>query len=118
FMSRTESIAQSQLDTLAKRLANLEDYLPEGGVGDFDLNSDSIELITGVDASNIEVINQGGSQPNEAMRAWAVELQIGSWFSLDHNSRLGSVQLAWRSQHGQLYLFVSNGGRCYLMPAA
>lgn len=117
FMSRTESIAQSQLDALSKRLANLEDYLPEGGVGDFDLNSDSIELITGVDASNIEVINQGGSQPNEAMRAWAVELQIGSWFGLDHNGKLGSVQLAWRSQHGQLYLFVSNGGRCYLMPA-
>ena len=118
FMSRTESIAQSQLDTLAKRLANLEDYLPEGGVGDFDLNSDSIELITGVDASNIEVINHGVSQPNEAMRAWAVELQIGAWFSLDHNSKLGSVQLAWRSQHGQLYLFVSNAGRCYLMPVA
>jgi hypothetical protein len=118
FMSRTESIAQSQLDTLAKRLANLEDYLPEGGVGDFDLNSDSIELITGVDASNIEVINQGGSQPNEAMRAWAVELQIGAWFSLDHNSKLGTVQLAWRSQHGQLYLFVSNAGRCYLMPVS
>jgi len=117
FMSRTESIAQSQLDALSKRLANLEDYMPEGGVGDFDLNADSIELITGVDASNIEVINQGGSQPNEAMRAWAVELQIGSWFGLDHNGKLGSVQLAWRSQHGQLYLFVSNGGRCYLMPA-
>lgn len=117
FMSRTEFIAQSQLDALSKRLANLEDYLPEGGVGDFDLNADSIELITGVDASNIEVINQGGSQPNEAMRAWAVELQIGSWFGLDHNGKLGSVQLAWRSQHGQLYLFVSNGGRCYLIPA-
>jgi len=118
FMSRTEAIDQSQLDTLAKRLANLEDYLPEGGVGDFDLNADSIELITGVDASNIEVINQGGSQPNEAMRAWAAELQIGAWFGLDHNGKLGSVQLAWRSQHGQLYLFVSNAGRCYLMQAA
>ncbi|MBX3608404.1 MAG: DUF1631 domain-containing protein [Hydrogenophaga sp.] len=118
FMSRTESIEQNQLDALAKRLANLEDYLPEGGVGDFDLNSDSIELITGVDASNIEVINQGGSQPNEAMRAWAAELQIGSWFGLDHNGKLGSVQLAWRSQHGQLYLFVSNAGRCYLMQSA
>lgn len=118
FMSRTEAIEQNQLDLLAKRLANLEDYLPEGGVGDFDLNADSIELITGVDASNIEVINQGGSQPNEAMRAWAVELQIGSWFGLDHNGKLGSVQLAWRSQHGQLYLFVSNAGRCFLMQAA
>jgi uncharacterized coiled-coil protein SlyX len=118
FMSRTEAIQQSQLDALAKRLANLEDYLPEGGVGDFDLNSESIELITGVDASNIEVINQGGSQPNEAMRGWAAELQIGSWFGLDHNGKLGSVQLAWRSQHGQLYLFVSNAGRCFLMQSA
>lgn len=118
FMSRTEAIDQGQLEALSKRLANLEDYLPEGGVGDFDLNAESIELITGVDASNIEVINQGGSQPNEAMRAWAVELQIGSWFGLDHNGKLGSVQLAWRSQHGQLYLFVSNAGRCFLMQAA
>lgn len=118
FMSRTEAIQQSQLDALSKRLANLEDYLPEGGVGDFDLNAESIELITGVDASNIEVINQGGSQPNEAMRGWAAELQIGSWFGLDHNGKLGSVQLAWRSQHGQLYLFVSNAGRCFLMQSA
>lgn len=118
FMSRTEAIDQGQLEALSKRLANLEDYLPEGGVGDFDLNAESIELITGVDASNIEVINQGGSQPNEAMRAWAMELQIGSWFGLDHNGKLGSVQLAWRSQHGQLYLFVSNAGRCFLMQAA
>jgi len=75
-------------------------------------------MITGVDASNIEVITQGGSQPNEAMRAWAVELQIGTWFGLDHNGRLNSVQLAWRSQRGQLYLFVTNNGRCYLIQSA
>ena len=118
FMSRTESIPQEQLDQLSKRLANLEDYLPEGGVGDLDLDNESIEMITGVDASNIEVINQGGSQPNDAMRAWAVELQIGTWFGLDHNGRLNSVQLAWRSQGGQLYLFVTNAGRCYLIQAA
>jgi hypothetical protein len=118
FMSRTEAIPQERLDRLSQRLANLEDYLPEGGVGDLDLDNESIEMITGVDASNIEVITQGGSQPNEAMRAWAVELQIGSWFGLDHNGRLNSVQLAWRSQRGQLYLFVTNLGRCYLIQAA
>lgn len=118
FMSRTESIPQEQLDQLSQRLANLEDYLPEGGVGDLDLDNESIEMITGVDASNIEVIHQGGSQPNDAMRAWAVELQIGTWFGLDHNGRLNSVQLAWRSQRGQLYLFVTNAGRCYLIQAA
>jgi hypothetical protein len=118
FMSRTESISQESLDKLSDRLAHLEDYLPEGGVGDLDLDNDSIEMITGVDASNIEVISQGGSRPNEAMRAWAVELQIGSWFGLDHNGKLNSVQLAWRSERGQLYMFVTNGGRCFLIQAA
>lgn len=115
FMSRTEPISQESLDNLSDRLANLEDYLPANGVGDLDLDTESIEMITGVDASNIEVINQGGSQPNEAMRSWAVELQIGSWFGLDHNGKLNSVQLAWRSERGQLYLFVTNGGRCFLI---
>lgn len=117
FMSRTEAIPQESLDKLSDRLAHLEDYLPESGVGDLDLDNESIEMITGVDASNIEVIRHGGSQPNEAMRAWAVELQIGAWFGLDHNGKLNSVQLAWRSQRGQLYLFVTNGGRCFLVQA-
>jgi hypothetical protein len=118
FMSRTESIPQESLDRLSQRLAHLEDYLPEGGVGDLDLDNESIEMITGVDASNIEVVNQGGSKPSEAMRAWAAELQIGSWFGLDHNGKFNSVQLAWRSERGQLYMFVTNGGRCFLIQAA
>lgn len=118
FMSRTEPIPQENLDRLSQRLANLEDYLPDSGVGDLDLDNESIEMITGVDASNIEVISAGGSQPTEAMRAWAVELQIGNWYSLDHNGKLANVQLAWRSQRGQLFLFVSNAGRCYLMPTS
>lgn len=116
FMSRTEEIPQESLDRLAKRLSNLEDFLPDSNVGDLDLDDESIEMITGVDASNIEVIRQGGSQPNEAMRAWAVELQVGSWYTLDHNAKLSTVQLAWRSERGQLFLFVTSSGRCFLMP--
>ncbi|MDO9605958.1 DUF1631 family protein [Hydrogenophaga sp.] len=118
FMSRTEPISKDDLDRLSKRLAHLEDFLPESGVGDLEFDSDSIEMIIGVDASNIEMINQGGSQPNEAMRAWAVELQIGAWFGLDHNGKFSSVQLAWRSDRGQLYMFVSNNGHCFLMQVA
>ena len=117
FMSRTEAISQESLDKLSERLAHLEDYLPDSGVGDLDLDNESIEMITGVDASNIEVIKQGGSQPNEAMRAWAQELQIGAWFGLDHNAKLNSVQFAWRSDRGQLYLFATNAGRCFLIQA-
>ncbi len=117
FMSRTEAISQESLDKLSERLAHLEDYLPDSGVGDLDLDNESIEMITGVDASNIEVIKHGGSQPNEAMRAWAQELQIGSWFGLDLNAKLNSVQFAWRSERGHLYLFVTNAGRCFLIQA-
>ena len=118
FMSRTEQIPQESLDRLAQRLASLEEYMPESHVGDLDLDDESIEMITGVDASKIEVIRQGGSQPNEAMRAWAVELQVGSWFTLDHNAKLSKVQLAWRSERGQLFLFATHAGRCFLMPMA
>lgn len=117
FMSRTDPISQESLDRLSDRLAHLEDYLPDSGVGDLDLDNESIEMITGVDASNIEVIRQGGSQPTEAMRSWAQELQVGSWFGLDHNGKFDSVQFAWRSDRGQLYLFVTNGGRCFLIQA-
>ena len=118
FMSRTEPIAEDHLARLAQRLANLEDYLPADGVGDLDLDANSIELITGVDASNIDVVNTGGSQPTEAMRAWATELQIGAWFGLEHGGKLNNAQLVWRSERGQLYLFVAPAGRCFLMQAA
>ena len=50
------------------------------------------------------------------MRAWAVELQVGTWYTLDHNARLSTVQLAWRSQRGQLFLFATSTGRCFLRP--
>lgn len=118
FMSRTQAISQERLNKLAERLAHLEEYFPGSGVTDLDLDNESVEMITGVDASNIEVIKQGGSKPSEAMRAWAVELQVGAWFGLDHNGRLDSVQFAWRSARGQLYLFVTHTGRCFLIQAA
>ena len=42
-------------------------------------------------------------------------MQIGSWFGLDHNGKLSSVQLAWRSQRGQLCLFTTTHQRCFLI---
>lgn len=117
FLSLTEAMPQESLDHLSQRLAHLDDYLSDSGVGDLDLDSDSIEMITGVDASNIEVINQGGDEPDAAARAGLAELQTGSWFRLDHNGKLSHLQFAWRSDRGQLYLFVSNAGRCFLMQA-
>jgi hypothetical protein len=49
------------------------------------------------------------------MLAWAQELQVGAWFSLDHNGKLAQVQFAWRSDRKHLHLFASTTGHSYLM---
>jgi hypothetical protein len=117
FMSKTDAISSERIDAMAKRLANLEDYLSDEDVGDLPLDTESLVMMIGIDASDIEVITDGGSQPSEAMRAWAQELQLGAWFSLDHNSRVSHVQFAWRSDRKQLHLFASSDGRNFLVQA-
>ena len=117
FMSKTGDISSERIDALAKRLVNLEDYLSDEDVGDLPLDTESLVMMIGIDASDIEVVTDGGSQPTEAMRAWAHELQLGSWFSLDHNGRISHVQFAWRSDRKQLHLFASADGRNFLIQA-
>jgi urease accessory protein UreE len=51
------------------------------------------------------------------MRAWARELQVGTWFSLDHNGKVSHVQFAWCSDRKQLHLFASADGRNFLIQA-
>jgi hypothetical protein len=114
FMSKTETIDAAQIDAMAKRLKNLEDFVSEDDVGDLPLDAESIELMLGIDTSGIDIITTGGSDPTEAMRAWAMELEEGNWFNLDHNSKVTRVQYAWRSQRGQLHLFAGTNGRTYL----
>ncbi len=63
------------------------------------------------------MIADGGSQPTDAMRSWAQELQLGSWFTLDHNGQVSHVQFAWRSDRKQLHLFASSDGRNFLIQA-
>ena len=115
FMSKTEVISVERIEAMAKRLTNLEDYLFDEDVGDLPLDTASLVMMIGIDASDIEVITDGGSQPSEAMRAWAEELQLGAWFSLDHNSRISHVQFAWRSDRRQLHLFASADGHNFLI---
>ena len=117
FMSKTDAISLERIEIMAKRLANLEDYLSDEDVGDLPLDTESLVTMIGIDASDIEVITDGGSQPTEAMRAWAQELQLGAWFSLDHNNRVSHVQFAWRSDRKQLHLFASSDGRSFLIQA-
>lgn len=115
FMSKTQAIPQAKIDAMAKRLGDLEDFVSEDGVGDLPLDSESIEMMLGIDASAIEVVAQGGSKPSAAMLAWAQELQIGSWYTLDYNQHITQVQFAWRSERKHLHLFAASSGRCFLI---
>ena len=115
FMSKTDAISFERIDAMAKRLADLEDYLSDEDVGDLAFDTESLVTMIGIDASDIEVITDGGSQPSDAMRAWAQALQLGAWFSLDHNGRVNHVQFSWRSDRKQLHLFASADGRNFLV---
>jgi len=117
FMSKTQAIPQAQIEAMTQRLANLEDFVSEDGLGDLPLDAESIEMMLGIDASTIDVVTNGGSKPTPAMVAWAQELQPGAWFTLDHNGKVTQVQFVWRSDRKHLNLFASSEGHSYLIQA-
>ncbi|RQO82624.1 DUF1631 domain-containing protein [Acidovorax sp. FJL06] len=115
FLSKTASIPQAHIDAMAKRLANLEDFMSDATLGDMPLNADNIEMMLGIDASSIHVVADNGAPVDEAMVAWAQELQPGTWYTLDHNGASAQVQYAWQSQRKQLHLFAAVDGSSYLI---
>jgi hypothetical protein len=64
FMSKTEAIPHARIEEMTKRLANLEDFVSDDDAGELPLDQESIEMMLGIDASMIEVISTGGSQPS------------------------------------------------------
>lgn len=118
FLSKTQAIATDEIAAMAERLERLEDFVGDDDAADMPLDAQSIEMILGIDASMIDVVADGGSKPTAAMRAWAQELEVGSWFTLDHNGRVAPVQFVWRSDRKHLNLFASTDGRSYLIQAA
>ena len=115
FMSKTASIPQAHIDAMAKRLANLEDFISDATLGDMPLNADNIEMMLGIDASSIHVVSDNGAPVDNAMLVWAQELQLGAWYTLDHNGASAQVQYAWQSQRKQLHLFAAMDGSSYLI---
>lgn len=115
FLSKTAAIPVEHIEVLARRLANLEDFISDAVMGDLPLDADSIEMMTGIDASSIHVIADNGAPVDDAMVAWALELQRGNWFTLDHNGSSTQVQYAWHSERKQLHLFAATDGSCYLI---
>ncbi len=115
FLSKTQAIGSEQIAAMAAHLAHLENFVTDDGLGDLPLDAQSIEMMLGIDATTIDVVADGGSQPSAAMLAWAQELQVGAWFTLDHNGKQAQVQFAWRSDRKHLHLFASTTGHSYLM---
>ncbi|GAA3988096.1 hypothetical protein GCM10022279_08970 [Comamonas faecalis] len=120
FVARTDGIAQEQIEAMAERLAELEDYIDDDALGDMPLNADNIEMLLGIDASSIQVIAdvQGSPPPLDDMLQWARNLQPGSWFTLEHNGVQARVQYIWHSDRKQLHLFAAGSGNTYLMQLA
>ena len=115
FLSKTASIPQAHIEAMAKRLANLEDFMSDATLGDMPLNADNIEMMLGIDASSIHVVADNGAPVDDAMVVWAQELQPGTWYTLDHNGASAQVQYAWQSQRKQLHLFAAVDGSSYLI---
>lgn len=115
FLSKTANIPLEHIEAMARRLANVEEFLGDAVLGELPLDAEHIEMMTGIDASAIHVIADNGAPVDEAMVAWAQELALGNWFTLDHSGASCQVQYAWHSQHKQLHLFVSTDGISYLI---
>lgn len=115
FMARGDGLAAGKLDELAHALATLEDVVKDEPEGELWLDAGVIELMAGEDGTAVEVINEGGSQPAEAIVQWARSLDLGSWFTLDHQGTLIQVQYVWRSARGQLHLLAGAADKSYLL---
>ncbi|MBS0466812.1 MAG: DUF1631 domain-containing protein [Proteobacteria bacterium] len=115
FLSKTASIPQEHIDTMAKRLAGLEDFISDDALGEIPLSAENIELLLGIDASSIRVVADNGSAVPEDMLAWAQQLPLGAWFTIDLNGAVARVQYAWHSQRKQLHLFAALDGSSYLL---
>jgi len=118
FMSKTEAIADEQIQALAKCLAELDDFVDENSTQELPLDSDNIEELLGIETTDLDVINQGGGSASAVMLEWAHELAMGSWYKLTYQGSVGQVQLVWRSPLGHLHLFANTLGHSYLFQTA
>ena len=79
------------------------------------LDAEAIEMMLGIDMSNLSVIADNDAPVEDAVVEWARQLQVGAWFTIDHNGSAAQVQYVWHSQRQQLHLFAAPDGRSYLL---
>lgn len=123
FLSNTQSLSDSSLKALSRKLENVEDLVNDEGLEQLEFSAHTIELMLGVDASNLTVLTQPGEQavPAEVLD-WAKSREVGAWFKFTEQAAKNEVSLAdthvqylWHSQQKMLHLFASNEGQCYLL---
>jgi hypothetical protein len=112
FTAKAAVIPDDRLRELMERLETLEELLPDAH--DVEIDESMVLDLSGHQSSELEIVLEGGSMPTPAMVAWARELQVGSWYMLEHKGRNEPVQLAWHGMRKQLSLFVTPQGRCML----
>lgn len=117
FLSKTQAISREQIDVLAERLSRLEDFVSDEITEDLPLDAQSIEMMIGLEDSNIDIVTDGGSEPSAETLQWSQALELGAWFNLNYHGRLARVQYVWRSERGHLNLFSSGDGHSYLIQA-
>ncbi|MCO4094930.1 MAG: DUF1631 domain-containing protein [Acidovorax sp.] len=112
FTAKAAVIPNDRLQDLMERLESIEELLP--GSEDIEIDESLVLDLSGHESSELEVVSDGGSLPNAPMVAWARELLVGSWYTLEYRGRHETVQLAWHGMRRQLSLFVTPAGRCVL----
>lgn len=112
FTAKAAVIPDDRLREMMERLETLEELLPDAA--DVQIDESMVLDLSGHQSSELEVVLDGGSMPTPAMLSWARELQVGSWYMLEHRGRSDPVQLAWQGLRKQLSLFVTPAGRCVL----
>lgn len=115
FMSRAATIDPQWLANFTAQLSQLESVFASDGGDPVPLSRESLEMVTGEDASQVTVLpNPDGPVPKHLL-AWAAALPLGGWFRLEHNGQAVVVQLAWQSPRQQLYLFATATRHGYLL---
>ncbi len=112
FTAKAAVIPNDRLQDLMERLESIEELLP--GSEDIEIDESLVLDLSGHESSELEVVSDGGTLPTAPMIAWARELLVGSWYTLDYRGRHETVQLAWHGMRRQLSLFVTPAGRCVL----
>lgn len=112
FTAKAAPLPQRKLQDLMEQLQALEEMMTEAQQLNFDAST--LRDIPGASDTELEVVVDGGGEPIAAMRAWASELPVGSWYMLKYGGIEQPVQLVWHGRRRHLSLFVSADGHCRL----